>query len=206
MARASEMDVKQRPEEITRACRRLYESMTFQQITLLDISRETSLSRPSIYNYFQSKEEIFLAILGEEYAAWESALAQFAKKAGGLSKDEFVSGLAHTLDGRETLLKIQCMNVYEIEEHSRIERLAQFKTEYGRCMERIRDCLSAAFPAMTGEEKEKFLLAFLPFLYGVYPFAVPTERQAKAMKMAGIGWQGAPVYALTYACIRQLLG
>lgn len=32
--------------------------MSFKDITLKDISRETTFSRTSIYNYFQTKEEI----------------------------------------------------------------------------------------------------------------------------------------------------
>ena len=49
-----------RREEILEACSCLYGTKTFQEITLKDISGKTSLSRPSIYNYFSSKEEILI--------------------------------------------------------------------------------------------------------------------------------------------------
>ncbi|MBQ7671297.1 MAG: TetR/AcrR family transcriptional regulator, partial [Clostridia bacterium] len=51
-----------REEEILNACEKLYERMNFKEITIKEIGAETSFSRPSIYNYFQTKEEIFLKL------------------------------------------------------------------------------------------------------------------------------------------------
>ena len=63
---------KKLPEEVRRAeilnaCDRLYREKGFREITIKDISQETSFSRPSIYNYFETKEEIFLGLLTREY-------------------------------------------------------------------------------------------------------------------------------------------
>lgn len=52
-----------RREEIINACSELYETMGFRDITLKEIGAYTSFSRPSIYNYFKTKEEIFLGLL-----------------------------------------------------------------------------------------------------------------------------------------------
>ena len=51
-----------RKEEIISACRKLYETMSFKDITLKEIGQQTSFTRTSIYNYFETKEEIFLAL------------------------------------------------------------------------------------------------------------------------------------------------
>ena len=51
-----------RKQEILNACDRLYQEKGFREITIKDISTETSFSRPSIYNYFETKEEIFLGL------------------------------------------------------------------------------------------------------------------------------------------------
>ena len=47
-----------RKEEIINACEKLYQTMSFKDITLKEIGKETSFSRTSIYNYFQTKEEM----------------------------------------------------------------------------------------------------------------------------------------------------
>ncbi len=51
-----------RKKEIVAACRKLYKTMRYREITLGEIAEETSFTRPSIYNYFETKEEIFLAL------------------------------------------------------------------------------------------------------------------------------------------------
>ena len=56
-----------RKEEIIAACRKLYETMSFKEITLKEIGQQTSFTRTSIYNYFETKEEIFLALFAREY-------------------------------------------------------------------------------------------------------------------------------------------
>ena len=51
-----------RREEIMDVCESLYRTMNFKDITLKEIGKVTSFTRTSIYNYFHSKEEIFLAL------------------------------------------------------------------------------------------------------------------------------------------------
>ena len=63
MPAASAERTNARKEEIVNACEKLYQTMSFKDITLKEIGKETSFSRTSIYNYFQTKEEIFLALL-----------------------------------------------------------------------------------------------------------------------------------------------
>ena len=48
-----------RREEIVNACEKLYGTMSFKDITIREIGNEVPFSRPTIYNYFETKEEIF---------------------------------------------------------------------------------------------------------------------------------------------------
>jgi len=47
----------QRKNEIICACEKLYQSKGFRDITLKDISVETTFSRPSIYNYLKRRRK-----------------------------------------------------------------------------------------------------------------------------------------------------
>lgn len=185
MPRVSRKMVEKRPGEIIDACRRLYRAMAFKEITLKEISKETSLSRPSIYNYFQTKEEIFLALLEEEYRLWADDLNQILSH-DGYDILSFAVAISESIVKRETLLKILCMNLYEIEENSRTERLVEFKKHYGRTIDIIDAALEKFFPDMTTEDRTDFIYEFYPFLYGLYPYVYPTKKQMDAMKMAGM--------------------
>ena len=63
-----------RREEIIGACEKLYQEMSFKEITLKEIGNIVPFSRPTIYNYFQTKEEIFLALFEREYDSWNEEL------------------------------------------------------------------------------------------------------------------------------------
>ena len=66
MPKGSEELTLARREEIVNACAALYETMGFKEITIRDIGEKTSFTRTSIYNYFQTNEEIFLALFQRE--------------------------------------------------------------------------------------------------------------------------------------------
>ena len=70
MPKGSEKLTNARKEEIICACASLYKTMSFKDITIKEIGAATSFTRTSIYNYFQTKEEIFLALLQQEYEKW----------------------------------------------------------------------------------------------------------------------------------------
>lgn len=119
-----------RENEIINACAKLYEIKSFKEITIKDIGNVTSFTRTSIYNYFQTKEEIFLALLKREYAAWNSELAERINTKSVIIRYELADLLAETLSRRERMLRLLSMNIFDIEENSRIEKLVEFKMEF----------------------------------------------------------------------------
>lgn len=205
MPRGSVELTNARREEIISACERLYQTMSFKEITLKDIAAATSFTRTSIYNYFQTKEEIFLALMQKEYERWVEALDAMAQSYTTMSAEAFSSALAHTLERRGMLLKLLSMNHFDLEENSRPECLRDFKVAYGASIEAVRRCLVKFFPRMDARAQQDFLYAFLPFLYGVFPYTTVSEKQRRAMAQAGLNIVYMGVYDLAFNCIRALL-
>ena len=146
MPKGSEQLTNARKEEIINACAKLYTTMNFKDITLKQISLETTFTRTSIYNYFQTKEEIFLALFQREYDLWTADIRQIFEKYEMMTVDEFASALAHTLEKRECLLKLLSMNHYDMESRSRLDNLVEFKKSYGNSMAAVTHCLEKFFP------------------------------------------------------------
>lgn len=194
-----------RKEEIVNACEELYKTMSFKEITLKEIGNVTSFTRTSIYNYFQTKEEIFLALLQREYELWVKDLNQIMAENSTLTKDAFADKLARSLENREQLLKIMSMNHYDMESSSRPERLTEFKVAYGESLHTVMRCLNQYFPDMPVSEKQNFLYTFFPFLFGIYPYTKVTEKQKTAMEEAGVNYVFMTIYEITYNCIMRLL-
>ena len=195
-----------RKEEIISACRKLYETMSFKDITLKEIGKQTSFTRTSIYNYFETKEEIFLALFAQEYELFAEDLDRLLEQREMLSPDELSSELAHALERRPLMLKLLSMNLYDMEANSRMERLVEFKKAYGESSAAVDRCLKKFVPDFTEENRQTFLYAFLPFVYGLYPYTVVTEKQRLAMKEAGIPYVYMSTYEMAYTFIRTLLG
>ena len=179
--------------------------MNFRDITINEIGRATSFTRTSIYNYYQTKEEIFLALLQREYALWEQDLCAVA--AGeALSRTQLAQALAASLAKRSHMLKLLAMNLYDLEENSRMERLVDFKRVYGASIRAVEACLARLAPPMDRAEQEAFLYSFFPFVYGIYPYAVATEKQSGAMAQAQVPMTLRPVYEIALTGTRKLLG
>ena len=198
--------IAQRREEIINACEQLYRTMSFREITLKEIGKITSFSRPTIYNYFETKEEIFLALFQREYDSWNEDLTAILEGNEKLTKAELAEKIAASLAGREQLLKLLAMNNYDMEANSRPERLVAFKESYGRSLGLMRELLLKFCPDMGGTEIRNFIYIFFPFMFGIYPYTAVTEKQKTAMKDAGIDYVYQTVYELTHSCLIRLLG
>ena len=184
MPKGSEELTHARKEEIIDACAALYETMGFRDITIRDIGAKTSFTRTSIYNYFQTKEEIFLALLQREHERWSAD---------------------RTLEKRGCMLKLMSMNLYDMEGNSRLENLVAFKQAYAGALRAVSRCLEEAFPHLTAEEIQTFLYAFFPFLFGVYPYTSHTEKQLAAMEAAHVEYTHCSIYELTKSFVGNLL-
>ena len=206
MARYASEELKAtRREEIINACEKLYQTLSFKEITMKEISVETSFTRPSIYNYFQTKEEIFLALFSREYDKWVEDLDKIREDTTPLTSDAFAHELSLTIEKRGLLLKLLSMNMYDMEENSSEKALAVFKKSYGHSLRAVEECLDMLSPPLSDKEKQSFLYSFFPFMYGIYPYTSVTEKQKKAMEKAEVGFIYNTVYDLAYETIKKLL-
>lgn len=205
MTKASAQLTQERRDEIIQACATLYETMSFRDITIKEIGNATSFTRTSIYNYFHTKEEIFLALLQREYMLWTEDLNAIGERCPTLTREGFAREMALSLEKRERLLKLMSMNHYDMEANSRNTMLITFKKAYGASMEAIDRCLKRYFPQLTAAHRQTFLYAFLPFVYGIYPYTIVTEKQRKAMVDADVHFVYHTMYDLVEHCVCALL-
>ena len=201
----SEKTTTTRREEIVNACEKLYQTMSFKDITLKEIGTVTSFSRPTIYNYFHSKEEIFLALFEREYDRWNADLETILNSDQEYSGNQLADLIARSLEKRAQLLKLLSMNNFDMEENSREELLASFKRAYGRSLDLFRGILEKYFPDMTAEEVKEIMYVFFPFMFGIYPYAEVTAKQKAAMKEAEVAYKYQTIYEITYNCLMRLL-
>ena len=196
--------INSRKEEILNAAETLYRTKSFQEITLNDIAELTTFKRTSIYNYFETKEEIFLMLNKSQYESWVSDLENIIQNNNVLSKDDIAKNIAHSLEKREDMLKLM-MNHFDMEANSRLEVLAEFKVAFGNSMKTLNKLLEKFCSLMNEDDRTKFIYTLFPFIYGIYPYTTVSEKQKEAMEKANAGFIHHSIYEITYNCIKLLL-
>ena len=206
MRKGTPEEIARKREEIVDACEQLYQTTGFKEITLKEISKITSFSRPTIYNYFETKEEIFLALFKREYDRWNEDLQSINEENERLTKAQLAEKIAQSLAERPQLLKLLSMNNFDMEANSRQEFLTSFKESYGGSLRRMSRLLTKFCPDMSVSDIQNFIYIFFPFMFGIYPYTEVTEKQKTAMEEAGINYVYQTVYELTHSCLARLLG
>lgn len=205
MPKVTPDQLEKRREEILDACEKIYRSKGFYGVTMKDIGAEITCTRPAIYRYFETKEEILLGLLVREYRSWLGKLAAVKNCADTLSREEFSAAVANTLKDQDILLRIQNMNLCEIEQNSRIEKLTEFKLVYQKLTVLFADILRCYSPKLEEHTIEPISLTFFAFLFGVYPFVFHTEKQLESMRLAGVVQTEVSIYDMVYNCLVQIL-
>ena len=205
MPKRSEELTNARKDEIINACASLYKTMGFKDITIRDIGAETSFTRTAIYNYFQTKEEIFLALLQREHEAWISNLEEITREHETMTIGDFSDAIAGSLEKRGCMLKLMSMNLYDMEGNSRMDNLVAFKVVYAQALRSVSGCLEKFFPQMTPSDIQEFLYVFFPFLFGVYPYTTATDKQKEAMELAHVNYAQYSVYEIVRSFVSRIL-
>lgn len=205
MPKGSEELTNARKDEIINACASLYKTMGFKDITIRDIGAETSFTRTAIYNYFQTKEEIFLALLQREHEAWISNLEEITREHETMTIGDFSDAIAGSLEKRGCMLKLMSMNLYDMEGNSRMDNLVDFKVVYAQALRSVSGCLEKFFPQMTPGDIQEFLYVFFPFLFGVYPYTTATDKQKEAMELAHVNYAQYSVYEIVRSFVSRIL-
>ena len=194
-----------RRNEIIDSCAALYKEHNYHDITMAQVAEGVSFGRANIYNYFQCKDEIMLALLQREHELWADDLDALAEKAPQMTDEELANSLAESLMAREQMLKLLAMNLYDMEQNSSIEALVELKRAYGRVIASLQHLIDTAKPDWDEVRIERFTFGFMPFLHGVYPYTRHTEKQLKAMEQANVPKPGMNGREMARSLALQLL-
>lgn len=173
-------NITNKKEEIIDTCEKLYKEISFKNVNIKLIGENISFSRTSIYNYFQTKEEIFLALVEREYIKWNKELLKIYETSK-LSKEDLIDKIALTLSKRKILLKLISMNMYEMEENSSYESVKNYKIAYTSSVDLLKKIIKKHLNKKE-EETTKIVFTFFPFMIGIYPYTAVTQKQKKALK------------------------
>lgn len=184
--------INNRRDEILYACDYIYEIGGYDAVTIKAIAEQTSFSRPSIYTYFSTKEEIILGLLQKEYENWNEDLQNAFFTQTNKTKEHFCNLLTDSLMKHEKLMRLQNNALTIIENSASDKKLVEFKCTAFKTANTLKEAVLYFFPDADSQDVFSFINMFFAYIHGLYPLANPTKKQANAMKLAG--YSGKPVF------------
>ena len=173
-----------RQQEIIRACEELYETMEYEDISIKEIAKSTSICRSNIYNYYQTKDEIFLDILEKDYLSWTKDIREAMDREEQPGREAYCRNIAGTAALHPRLLI-----------HPFQETMEEVLTRY--------------FPKAPREKIQNFIFLLLSLVQGIYSMTSLCEKQVKAMQEVNPDYQmpdfTAALYQALYILTSDLL-
>jgi len=178
-----------RQEEIIAAARELFVKHGYDAVHFKAISEMTSLSRPALYSYYKTKDEVLLGLLQKELKLWYLDLNSELGSTPKGSKEDFSLGLARNLNEHPCMLDLFLLLFSFLEKNSRQNKLIEFKKEFMLALETFKVCTRQIFPEAPDEKLDTFIQAALALVLGLYPLSKLPQNLHNALVDSHIAYK-----------------
>ena len=151
-------EIQMRYKEILAVAEQLFLTTNYDDITLVTIANKLSISRPSFYNYYKSKEELFLALMKQEYLSWKADLE--IKLSQPVLREEFFDILVSSILSKKTMLKLLSLHSSALEKKCGYDIMYQFKKDVLPFFMTLTEIVERQFP---NTDKSKITLFITHF-------------------------------------------
>ncbi len=154
----SDRQKEARKEAILSGARDLFTEAGFFDVSMATIAKQSGLAKGTVYLYFKTKEEIFLALSTEEIEAW---LDDFDKRlsavSGALDIGEFLEILQKSLEGRNAMQRLMSLLHLVLEKNITYDEAFAFKKNLIRRSTHTGSLIEFALPFLENGQGISFL-------------------------------------------------
>ena len=166
---------EQRRSAILAAARELALADAVRAVSLGDIARAVGQSKSSVLRYFESREDVFLALLLDEWQAWR-AEAEERLAAAAATAD----GVAHSLVGPLAARPLLCDLLGEmsgvLEHNVSAGRVQAFKAASLDEVDALGAAVGRVLPALSAAAAREVVATTLVLTAGLWPIAHPAPH------------------------------
>ena len=155
-----------RKQEILAAAKEQFMTMSYESITLAAIAEKTSISRPSIYHYYDKKESVFVDLIIQEYREWGEQMEPLLGRR--CSQEQFCQTMTDILWGHETLLKLLSLHLPIWDPGYDDSMLRHFVKETQPFQNILKEVVAFQFPDAGSKERTMFLIQFSVYCSSLY--------------------------------------
>ncbi len=186
-----------RREAILDAARTLFSKMPYEEISLNGIARKAGISKPNVYRYFSTREEIFLTIFSDEQSKFIEALIARMKRirskdpVGAISRAWVEVALQHRV-----LLDLLPQLSTSMETNSSVEQIVAFKRDAFVLGDELVRTLHHLHPRLSIEQWMTVVQCAISMMAGLWPLANPGQNVIAALQHPDVNrpaWEFKPI-------------
>ncbi len=182
-------DKAARRTEILVAAGRLFDDRQgrLDDLTMAALARDARLAKGTLYLYFRSKEEIFLALLLDELRRWLRAMDRaLSALPADRDADALATAIVHSIQPRTRLLRLLALLHPVLERRLPAELIVDFKRQLDQVLAEPARRLEAQLPMLGEGEGMRFVVRLHALVVGFQLATRPPPGTAEAMADADL--------------------
>ena len=168
-----------RRDVILAAAQDLFCKETFESISMSTIAASVGLAKGTLYLYFRTREEIFLALLARELRAWLMSLSAAAQEFP--APEDALDWMVDSLASRNELLRLAALLHSVLERNLSVETAREFKLSFDAGLCATAKHLAPALQLADDEDARRFLRWLQVCILGLCQMAYPSPVVEAAM-------------------------
>jgi AcrR family transcriptional regulator len=182
-ARSDEDKQERRNAILTTAWRMYTRDPSFSAFTMAALAKQAGLAKGTLYLYFRTKEELFLALLENGFNAWFDVLDARLDAAGAeWTPGDAADVIVRSIRGRETLARLLSILPTIVEHNVDYDAALRFKRQVMRRADVTGHRLEARLPFLRPGEGARLLVHLHALVIGVWQLAEPSPVIRRVME------------------------
>jgi AcrR family transcriptional regulator len=184
----SDEDKQERRNAILSTAWRMYtREPSFAAFTMAALAKQAELAKGTLYLYFRTKEELFLALLESGFDAWFDVLDARLRDGGQWEPEDAADAVVRSIRGRETLARLLSILPTIVEHNVEFDAALRFKRQVMRRAQATGQALEARLPFLRPGEGARFLVHLHALVIGVWQLAEPSPVIRRVMQAPELG-------------------
>ena len=187
----SDQQKEERRQAILNAVMQLFQKTSYEEVNMITVAQKAGIAKGTVYLYFKTKEELFLAMLVQEFAAWfdeaDACFKEIQTGQGSCTVDELITLMGRSLENRSTLVRLTAILHSILEQNIDFATALHFKQMLLARILQTGALLETCLPFLKPGQGIFVMLQVYVLLIGVQQLAEPAPMVKRAIKQKGLG-------------------
>ena len=186
----SDEQKQERRQVILKTALELFERLPYNQISILHVAKQAGLAKGTIYLYFKTKEELFLALLTQQIEDWfdevDNQLSLRNDRQTECAIPELVTLLNRSLQNHLAAIRLVTISHTILEQNIDFPSALAFKQNLLTHSVQTGKLLETCLPFLEPGEGARLILRIYLLIIGVQSLAEPAEIVRQTLDLAGM--------------------